>query len=293
MTSEDGTSGSAKMLPEQRVGTAMREARELSGVSLRQMAKHLGYHSHTTLSSYERGAVMPTDEAVRGYEQVLSLEPGALTGVLEEARVERHGDAWAKRRVHLPTEFVREETAPYTSAEAVPRTPWFRRRWTIIASGLVIVMLATLGGIGLALRHPKPTHHAPAATVSVPDGSDPKVTGCAAGATTADSVDVYDPPEHLVGVLELRTSARCGTSWGRFTPTGALAIKPTLTLEIDVYRPADGGAARFRVTYDGLAAYGNMLMSRHECVFAELTLLRQGASNPPPVQTACRKSPGG
>lgn len=73
MTAENGASYPAKILPEQRVGAAMRQARELAGISLRQIAKDLGYHSHTTLSSYERGAVMPTDEAVRGYEQLLGL----------------------------------------------------------------------------------------------------------------------------------------------------------------------------------------------------------------------------
>jgi hypothetical protein len=126
----------------------------------------------------------------------------------------------------------------------------------------------------------------------VRDGSDPKVTGCATGAVTSDSVDVYDPPEHLVGTLELRSSARCGTSWGRFVPTSALRTQPALTLEIDVDRPADGTAAKFHVAYDGLPAYGNMLISRHECVYAQLTLNRRGQSTLPPIQTSCRKSPG-
>jgi transcriptional regulator with XRE-family HTH domain len=293
MTSEDPPSDSAMMLPEQRVGMAMREARELRGISLRQMAKRLNYHSHTTLSSYERGAVMPTEEAVQGYEQVLRLERGVLMTVLEGARVERHGDAWAKRRVHLPAEFVREEPILSNRGQATQQYRQLRGRWVVIAGAVAVVLLVTLGGIGLALRHPKAAHRSPAVPVSVRDGSDPKVTGCATGAITVDSLDVYDPPQHLVGVLELRSSARCGASWGRFTPTSALSTKPLLRLEIDVYRPADGAAAKFKVTYDGLAAYGNMLVSRHECVYAELTLLRRGKIAQPPVQTRCVKSPDG
>lgn len=93
----------------------MREAREAAGISLRKLAGQLGYHSHTTLSSYERGAVMPTDEAVTGYERLLDLTPGTLADVLEQARIERHGDAWAKRRVHIPVEFV-----PLEAVEAEP-----------------------------------------------------------------------------------------------------------------------------------------------------------------------------
>jgi hypothetical protein len=58
-------------------------------------------------------------------------------------------------------------------------------------------------------------------------------------------------------------------------PTAALSTKPPLALEIDVHRPADGSVAKFRVTYDGLDAYGNMLVSRYECVYAPLTLTRQ------------------
>ncbi len=292
MTSDDEVSGATNLLPEQRVGAAMRAARELNGISLRQMSKRLNYHSHTTLSSYERGAVMPTEEAVQGYEQVLGLEPGVLTDVLERARIERHGDAWAKRRVHLPAEFVRLE--PTASPQrVVQRFGSPRRRRVLIVCTTAVVILATLVGISLALRHPNASSHRPAAVVRVSDGSDPKVTGCATGAITADSVDVYDPPQHLAGVLELRTSARCGASWGRFTPTSALGTKPAFKLEIDVRRPADDAVARFSVTYDGLPAYGNMLVSRHECVYVTLRFIRPGKTSPAPTQTRCVKSPRG
>src|SRR5262249_44139379 len=50
------------------------------------------------------------------------------------------------------------------------------------------------------------------------------------------------------------------------TPLRAQSTQPTLTLEIDVDRPADGAAAKFHVAYDGQAAYGNMLISGHGCV---------------------------
>lgn len=281
-----------KLLPEQRVGAAMREARESAGTSLRSMAGRLGYHSHTTLSSYERGAVMPTDEAVTGYERLLGLAPGALISVLEDARIERHGDAWAKRRVHLPVEFVSPEPGQSASRQdAPPRHPGLNRRWVLLAGGILLLALAVPVAALMINQGRQQASSSSFPPVGVRDGADPKVTGCAMGATTLDKVDVYDPPQHLVGRLQLRSSARCGTSWGRFAPTVALATKPPLELEIDVYRPADGAVARFRVAYDGQPAYGNMLINKHECVYAQVTLIRKGQASLPPIQTACRQSP--
>lgn len=228
---------------------------------------------------------MPTDKMVEGYERVLGLEPGTLIRVLEEARVESHGDPFAKRRSGIPVDSIPETAGDESGSQDTSRTRWFHRRWTITTAGVLIIGLVTLVVILLTGRPRSPA-------VEVPDGTDPRVTGCATGAVTSDSVDVYDPPEHLIGTLQLRSSARCGTSWGRFVPTSALSIKPTFTLEIDVDRPADGAAARYHVTYDGLPAYGNMLISSHECVYAQLTFKRLGQPSLPPVQTACRQAPG-
>lgn len=287
MTSEDDLSTSGSLLPEERIGAAMRLAREREGISLRQLSKQLGYHSHTTLSAYERGAVMPTDEAVQGYERVLGLEPATLLDVLESARIERHGDAWPKRRVHLPTEFMQPS---FSKDSPDSRSPWRSRvlaRWLVAGAGVLVVGVAVVVAVTVLPGQHKPAK-ASATLIGVRDGADPKVTGCALGATTLDSVDVYDPPQHLVGIFQLRSSARCGTSWGRFVPTVALATKPPLELEIDVYRPADGAMARFRVAYDRNYAYGNMLISKHACVYAQLALIRHGRPVMPPIQTACR-----
>jgi transcriptional regulator with XRE-family HTH domain len=295
MSADEPQADGSTLLPEQRVGKAMREAREAAGISLRSMAKQLGYHSHTTLSSYERGAVMPTDEVVAGYKRILGLSAEILVEILEAARIERHGDAWAKRRLHIPTEVIAEQPAEAEQSEETEesqaktrRARWRPGRWQLIAGGAIVLGLAGLV-VGLLVIQPGPS----ASTVSgVQDGKDPSVTGCAADGVTVNSVNVYDPPEHLVGVIQLRSSARCGTSWGRFAPEPTIATKPTLTLEIDIYRPADGMSARYRVTYDGLPAYGNMLISSHQCVYAQVTLIRAGQPSLPPVQTGCRKSAG-
>ena len=297
MSTEDTEPDEPALLPEQRVGAAMREARESHGVSLRRLANQLGYQSHTTLSGYERGAVMPTETVVEGYERLLGLTSGSLMTVLEEACTQRHGDAWTKRRVHLPTQFVSPAIEP-DSDEVPVASPRLFRRWGLIAGvvGLVVVAGAVTAATFASSDSPSrgATPIASPTLIVVPgavDGADPKVTGCATGATTADSVDVFDPPEHLIGVLELRYSAACGTSWGRFTPTSALTTTPPLMLQIDLHRPADNGAALYQVAYDGQAAFGNMLLSRSECVYAELTIHR-GAVTLPTVQTACKRGGG-
>jgi len=93
-------------LPEQRVGAALRNARLTAGWTLRSMAQRLNYGSHSTLSEYEKGARMPSEAVVEGYERLLQLKPGTLMAILEAANIERHGDAWTKRRIHLPPQHV-------------------------------------------------------------------------------------------------------------------------------------------------------------------------------------------
>jgi transcriptional regulator with XRE-family HTH domain len=271
----------------------MREARESHGVGLRQMAKRLNY-SHSTLSNYERGGAMPTEQVVHGYEHLLGLEPASLMKVLEAARIERHGDAWAKRRAHVPVEFAGEKAKPVASALEGHgrRLAWLRGRRALVA-GIVAAGLLLLVGVPvvLALQGRETGTPSPTSVDLGLDNRDPKVAGCDDGATTADKVDMFDPPQHLVGVLELRSSARCGASWGRFSPSELLVPTPKVEVEINVHRPADGGVAPFRLTYPGRGAaiYGDMLVSRHECVYAEVILHRVGKSSPS-AQTACRQS---
>lgn len=93
------------VLPEQQVGAALRDARQAAGLSLREMARRLNYGSHSTLSEYENGVRMPSELVVEGYERLLELKAGSLVTRLEAANLARHGDAWTRRRVHLPVQF--------------------------------------------------------------------------------------------------------------------------------------------------------------------------------------------
>jgi transcriptional regulator with XRE-family HTH domain len=105
-------------LPEQRVGAALRDARRCAGLSLREMARRLNYGSHSTLSEYENGVRMPSEMVVEGYERLLGLKVGALTETLEAANLERHGDAWVRRRAHLPLQLPDDATG------VLAESPW-------------------------------------------------------------------------------------------------------------------------------------------------------------------------
>jgi transcriptional regulator with XRE-family HTH domain len=293
MSADDAEPVVRKLLPEQRVGAAMRAARESAGISLRQLAKQLGYHSHTTLSSYERGAVMPTEEAVVGYERLLRLKPGTLTAVLEGARIERHGDVWAKRRVHIPVEFMPEDANASDcgdrAATASAASNAVRKRPSLlilVGSGAVLLVLMALT-VGLLIARPAPSHRA-----SFPEhvriGSDPVVKGCTADAVTDASVGVFDPSDRLIGLLQLRSSARCGASWGRFVPYSGLKSRPRIRLEISALRPADHTVAKFQIAYFRRITYGNMLTSLRRCVYAQLTTTHHGQRDPYTFRTPCR-----
>lgn len=287
MTMDQPTPPTTHALPEQRVGAALREAREAGGLSLREVAKRLGYNSHTTLSGYERGSIMPTEAVVEGYERLLGLPSGKLAKVLEAACIERHGDAWTKRRSFLPHVPSAREPAPVRSGAVEAKVSWYRRPRFVLLVALAIVTIAIVAGGVFWFSGRGPSFVVPGQL----DAADPETTGCVGKVEHADEISVHDPPQHLAGELQLRFSPLCGTSWARFEPSAGLATTPPIVIELNVRRPADGAVAPFSVTYDGLPAYGNMLISSHQCVYAELVLHR-GNSASPPFRTACRRGAG-
>jgi len=125
--------------------------------------------------------------------------------------------------------------------------------------------------------------------MAVADGSDPKSAGCDADAETADEVDVYLPGQYLAGKLELRTSGHCGSSWGKFMPSGGLPSTPALNITITARRPADAGSTEFHIDYAGQNVYGNQLASRYECVYVDIQMIRD-SQKAPVVSTKCVRS---
>lgn len=273
------------------MGAAMRAAREAHGIGLRQMAKRLGYSAHSNLSDYESGKRLPSERVLGDYERVLELEPGSLTTKLE-SRLDQLAISPSLVTISAPDPSptaANVNVSPINAARPTPRTR--RPSWMIV--GFVAITSAILGAAVTFLfvtATPPSVPSRPPGAALYPDGSDPDAMGCASDAAKPDRVNVYDPPQHLVGTLELVSSPRCGMSWGRFVPTVALTRSPTVRIHIDMHRPSDGATAPFAVDFDGQPDYGNMLASREECVYATVTLVRNGESTVP-FATGCFRAP--
>jgi transcriptional regulator with XRE-family HTH domain len=200
--------------PEHTVGAALRTARLAAGLSLREMARRLNYHSHSVLSEYENGAKMPSETVVEGYEQVLALSPGTLTTILETANIAQHGDAWPKRRTHVPS--IARSSAGIPSTANAAASPW----------------------------PPTP----------VVDGADPDQAGCSWDAITIHSRRIALADERsIVGHIELRFSRLRHAAWGRFKGYALLdhlaARQESVDILVEVVRRSDGKRISYRQAY--------------------------------------------
>lgn len=222
-----------QVLPEQRVGAALRQARKAAGLGLREMARRLNYGSHSTLSEYENGARMPSEQVVEGYERLLCLQAGSLATVLEAANLERHGDPWIRRRVHLPVRFIDQTTPPATNWPAVASRALGESPWP---------------------RQP------------VADGSDPDAAGCSVDAVTLHARRIaYTKRRIIIGHVELRYSARGGAMWGRFQGYGFLdhlaEQRDDVQIVIEILRHSDGVSISTKEQYCFDHLWSDLLVS--------------------------------
>jgi tetratricopeptide (TPR) repeat protein/transcriptional regulator with XRE-family HTH domain len=109
--------------PEERLGAALRSARQERGLSLRALAKLL-YRSHSNLVEYERGHRLPPVDVVESYEVHLGIPKGTLVGLREAAYFELHGEDPLQRQTHplraaLPSPFqLPTDIADFTGRES-------------------------------------------------------------------------------------------------------------------------------------------------------------------------------
>lgn len=61
-----------------RLGKRLRTAREAAGLSLRELAQHVGLRDHTVLIKYERGATAPTSVRLLSMARALGCSAAAL-----------------------------------------------------------------------------------------------------------------------------------------------------------------------------------------------------------------------
>jgi hypothetical protein len=219
------TPGSSDPSPEQVVGAALRSARLAGGLSLREMARRLNYGSHSVLSEYENGAKMPSEMIVEFYEQVLVLTPGTLTEILAAANVARHGDAWPKRRTHVPG--IARSSGGIPSTANAAASPW--------------------------------------PSTPVADGADPDQAGCSGDAITIHSRRIaLADARSIVGQIELRFSPSRYAAWGRFKPYSLLdhlaGQHDSVDIVVEVVRNSDGMCVSYRQTYAFDLHWGDLLV---------------------------------
>jgi transcriptional regulator with XRE-family HTH domain len=229
---------SSDPLPEQVVGAALRTARLASGLSLREMARRLNYGSHSALSEYEHGARMPSETVVGGYERVLGLPSGALYTILETANIERHGDAWSKRRSYLRSAPQPPAGIPSTAEAAASPWPW----------------------------------------MPVADGADPDQAGCSEDAITIHSRRIALIDERsIVGQIELRFSPSKNAAWGRFKGYSQLDHLATrqnaLDIVVEIARRSDGSCVSYRQTYAFDLHWGDLLVADEGVFQARATVV--------------------
>lgn len=265
----------------------MRIAREAKGISLRAMASRLGYRAHSVLVEFENGHRMATEDAVRGYERILGLAPGTLL----------------EKREQLISNSAQDGAGPIrrprgTAGSGTTRVP--RSRWPLGIAALVVGVIL-IGSIGVDLfvaSRSTPTSSPTVAPSLTPvataestsaelatDGSDPSETGCDKDAITVSQVDVVEG-EAKAGLLELRNSPSCGTSWGKFTPQLGLSTTPQLTIDLVAHRPADQAVAPYTIVFPGEGVFGDQLRSTDGCVYVSIVLARE-AGDRSVAQTDC------
>lgn len=325
-----GTVASLGLSPEQRVGSAMRTAREAAGLSVREMGRQLKRKSHGPLSEYETGGKLPPEPVVRDYERVLNLKSGTLIQVLEMAWVDLHGDAFVKRRSELPSNVQRAlerrlfpaadtNSAPAQEdkaglATSIPSRdlgtsendsrPASRQSGTLMARTLpalkkaikkaaiylTVTALAITFLTVLVVAMAQLVH--PDNTAKpIPDRSDPTEGNCIPDNVPLSAVGIYFPPQRLVGLLELRTSRNCKAAWGRFTAAVPPDSIPDAAVEFVLHR---GGQTTTTATYrdvlSGQVIESETLRNDNDCVWIEVRIAGRDDTSAS-FRTGCKETP--
>ncbi|WNI18474.1 helix-turn-helix domain-containing protein [Actinacidiphila sp. ITFR-21] len=155
--------GGAALPAQRRLGLTLYRLRLEHELSLRALARLLGYSAHSVFVDVERGQRLPSEALVGAYERAFGLPPGSLLNLRRQAlteRVERLTDA--RSRTLEPASAV-----PLPVPPAAPASRWLSRS-VRVASALVRLPAAVLS----LARLPEGR---PAGAATAPDGS--RLTG--------------------------------------------------------------------------------------------------------------------
>jgi transcriptional regulator with XRE-family HTH domain len=74
---------------ERELGLTLHRLRLENGLSLRALARRLGYSAHSMFSDIEKGRKIPAEPLIRSYEQCFDLPAGSLRALRRKALAER------------------------------------------------------------------------------------------------------------------------------------------------------------------------------------------------------------
>ena len=275
----------------------LRQLRQQCGAPTYRALAQQTHYSVTALSQAAAGHMLPSLAVLRAFVQ-------ACGGDVEGWERRWHETARAATPAGSPPDDVAAEPLPSTGRElqleptsdAGPRPleasaqPLSRRGWNLLRRHPRVVALAVvLAGIAAAttvLLWPTTPHRGAGAVDPIADGSDPTRAGCGPGAVTLATTNVHFPGDGLSGEVDLRYSPHCHAAWGRFEPATGWNPGSGTMVTVWTIRPADEATQSYTVEFGGEAIIGNMLMTAHGCVAAEVSMTR-GQLASPVATTVC------
>ncbi len=257
----------------------LRDLRDASGLTLRQLAGKSGY-SAGALSHAESGRGVPSWELVAAFAQACGADPVPW----------RHQWELARAAPALPEHAVVPMPAAPSAVppqRAHPLRPRSGRH--LIAGAAVAVITASVAVLVWPIEGR--AHHATLATAEPParaasvarDDTDPYADGCKPDEKRLDAQPVYRENGKLFGTIFLVYSRACQAEWGYLTAPNSTRW----TIHINTYRIPGNSRTQWHFSSDeAIGSWGNVLSTKHGCVYAEAYVTDQN-SRGPQARTAC------
>ncbi|MBM9509235.1 helix-turn-helix domain-containing protein [Actinacidiphila acididurans] len=282
--------------PVTELARALRELRDTSGMTLRELAQRSGY-SQAALSTAEAGRTVPSWDLISAFVQTCGQDPVLWRARWEWARMgPKRGPSAAATPAGTETVSEFEPAGGGEPPAAEGRTtggrPW-RGRAPLVAAvaggacGLALVAFVAWPSSSGVHRA---TAGRPSATVPVPsrtpaaDGTDPYDDSCKADEKQLDWQPVAWPDGKTYGTLILMYSPTCRAAWGYLQGPESARWRT----HVDAHRDPDRALAPS--SYSGNqklpGSWGNVLSTRTGCVYVTAHVDRDTRTGPT-ARTAC------